>query len=165
MGTFEIDAQRVHLVDVVRDCVSVLDHGEDRARIRVQAGDKITPVLVDKELLRVAISNLLTNALKYSDESQPVLVDVEESDDAISLSVTDHGLGISEADQARIFDKFYRSANPEAKKKSGHGLGLSIASEIVKLHHGTITVESEVGKGSRFTIELWKRTGIAQRSI
>jgi len=143
----------------------VLDHGEDQARIKVQASDKITPVQVDKELLRVAISNLLTNALKYSDESLPVTVEIEESDDAISLAVTDQGLGISEADQARIFEKFNRSSNPEAKKKAGHGLGLSIASEIVKLHHGTLTVESEIGKGSRFTIELWKRTGIAQRSI
>ncbi len=165
MGTFELDAQRVHLVDVVRDCVSVLDHGEDQARIRIQASDKITPVQVDKELLRVAISNLLTNALKYSDESQPVMVEIEESDDAISLAVIDQGMGISEADQARIFEKFNRSSNPEAKKKAGHGLGLSIASEIVKLHHGTLVVESEIGKGSRFTIELWKRTGIAQRSI
>jgi signal transduction histidine kinase len=165
MGTFELDAQRVHLVDVVKDCISIMDHGEDRARIRLNASDKITPVLVDKELLRVALSNLLTNALKYSSEDKPVEIDIEESDEAIRLAVTDQGLGISTEDQARIFDKFYRSANPEAKKKAGHGLGLSIASEIVKLHHGTLSVESELGKGSTFTIELWKRTGIAQRTI
>ncbi len=77
----------------------------------------------------------------------------------------DQGLGISAEDQARISDKFYRSANPEAKKRAGHGLGLSIVSEIVKLHHGTLSVESELDKGSKFSIELWKRTGIAQRTI
>ena len=165
MGTFELDTQRVHLADIVRDCVTVLDHGKDQARIRIQSSDKITPVLVDKELLRVAISNLLTNALKYSDEDQPVTIEIEENDDAITLAVIDQGMGIAPADQARIFEKFNRSSNPEAKKKAGHGLGLSIASEIVKLHHGTLTVESEIGKGSRFIIELWKRTGIAQRSI
>ncbi|MEZ5595591.1 MAG: ATP-binding protein [Pseudomonadales bacterium] len=165
LGTFELDAQRVHLVDVVKDCISIMDHGEDRTRVKLNASDKITPVLVDKELLRVAISNLLTNALKYSDDDKPVEVDIDENDDAITLSVADKGLGISQEDQARIFDKFYRSANPEAKKKAGHGLGLSIASEIVKLHHGTLSVESKLGEGSTFTIELWKRTGIAQRTI
>lgn len=165
MGTFELDAQRVHLVDVVKDCMSIMDHGEDKARVRLQASDKITPVQVDKELLRVAISNLITNALKYSAEDKPVMVDIEEDEDAIRLSVTDQGLGISPEDQERIFDKFYRSSNPEAKKKAGHGLGLSIASEIVKLHHGTLSVDSELGKGSKFSIELWKRTGIAQRAI
>lgn len=165
MGTFELDSQRVHLVDVVKDCISIMDHGEDKARVRFSASDKITPVQVDKELLRVAVSNLITNALKYSDEDKPVQVEIEEDDDAIRLAVIDQGLGISVEDQARIFDKFYRSSNPEAKKKAGHGLGLSIASEIVKLHHGTLSVESELGKGSKFVIELWKRTGIAQRAI
>jgi two-component system sensor histidine kinase VicK len=165
MGTFELDAQRVHLVDVVKDCISIMDHGEDRARIRLQASDKITPVQVDKELLRVAVSNLVTNALKYSADDRPVTIEIDEDDDAIRLSVIDQGLGISQEDQERIFDKFYRSSNPEAKKKAGHGLGLSIAAEIVKLHHGTLCVESELGKGSKFSIELWKRTGIAQRAI
>ncbi len=165
MGTFELDSQRVYLGDIVRDCIEMVDHGADRSRIIFNTDDKITPILVDKELLRIAISNLLTNALKYSEEDTQVTVDIDENEDAILLSVSDRGFGISPEDQARIFDKFYRSSNDEAKAKSGHGLGLSIAQEIVKLHHGTLTLESTLGEGSKFTIELWKRTGIAQQAI
>ena len=165
MGTFELDSQRVYLADIVRDCVEMLDHGGDQERIEFISDDKITPILVDKELLRIAISNLMTNALKYSDEGSKVTVEIDENEDAILLSVTDRGLGISAEDQARIFDKFYRSSDSEAQSKAGHGLGLSIAQEIVKLHHGSLSLESELGEGSRFTIELWKRTGIAQQAI
>ena len=165
MGTFELDSQRVHLVDVVKDCVEILDHGEDQARISVRADDKVTPVSIDKELMRIAISNLMTNALKYSPEDAPVVVEIEETEDVISLAVVDKGLGISEHDQKRIFDKFFRSADTDAQAEAGHGLGLSIAAEIVKLHHGTLSLESKLGEGSRFTIELWKRTGVAAHAI
>ena len=165
MGTFELDSQRVYLADIVRDCIEMLDHGGDRARIDFDTDDKTTPIMVDKELLRIAISNLMTNALKYSDENTQVTVEIEENEDAILLSVTDRGLGISAEDQARIFDKFYRSADDQAQAKAGHGLGLSIAQEIVKLHHGSLNLESTLGEGSTFTIELWKRTGIAQQAI
>ncbi len=165
MGTFELDSQRVYLADIVRDCIEMLDHGKDQARIEFDTDDKTTPILVDKELLRIAISNLLTNALKYSEDDTQVTVEIEENEDAIILSVRDRGLGISQEDQARIFDKFYRSADEGAQSKAGHGLGLSIAQEIVKLHHGTLTLDSTLGEGSTFTIELWKRTGIAQQAI
>ncbi len=165
MGTFEMDMQRTYLPDVVRDCIDMLAHGEDASRIKVNCDQDISPVLVDKELMRIAISNLLTNALKYSDTACEVTVDVVETPDSITLSVTDKGHGIGEEDVERIFDKFYRSESEAAQVVRGHGLGLSIAKEILNLHHGSITVESELGKGSTFSLELWKRSGVARQAI
>ena len=166
MGTFELDAHRTHLEDVVGECVEMLAHGDDQARIQVVTDNGgITPVNVDKELFRVAISNLMTNALKYSPVDQPVQVMLEETDEAISLSVRDHGQGITPEEQKKIFSKFYRSDNATTHSASGHGLGLSITQEIVRLHHGSIRVESTPGLGATFVIELWKRTGVAKQAI
>ena len=81
------------------------------------------------------------------------------------VTIADTGLGIPPDAVNRIFDKFYRSSDDQAQAKAGHGLGLSIAQEIVKLHHGSLNLESTLGEGSTFTIELWKRTGIAQQAI
>ena len=165
MGTFELDEHRANLVDIISECVDMLDHGEDQARIQVSCDDAITPVLVDKELLRVAISNLMTNALKYSPKDRPVVVSVQESDMAITVGVSDQGQGITPEEQEKIFSKFYRSNNEETHAESGHGLGLAIAQEIVHLHHGGIRLESTPGEGTTFYIELWKHTGIAQQAI
>ena len=165
IGTFEPDRQRTHLKEVISECVDMLGHGDDRQRIQVIGEENIPPVTVDKELMRVAISNLMTNALKYSPAEKPVLVELEETPEAISVAVTDQGEGISPEEQARIFEKFYRSNNEVTASASGHGLGLAITQEIIRLHHGTITLESNPGEGSKFTIELWKRTGIAKHAI
>jgi signal transduction histidine kinase len=165
MGTFEIDEQRTYLAELVKECIEMLDHGTDASRIQIIVSDDISPVLVDKELMRIAVSNLLTNALKYSPKDKQVIVHIEETDDAITLSVVDRGEGISEEDQARIFDKFYRSMSEHTQSQAGHGLGLSIAKEILRLHHGSISVQSKLSEGSKFTIELWKRTGVARQAI
>ena len=165
MGTFELDQHRTHLEEVVQECVDMLDHGTDQARIQVNDGGGVTPVMIDKELFRVAISNLMTNALKYSPDDKPVWVTLEENEDAISISVKDQGLGIPPPEQEKIFSKFYRCDDAATQAASGHGLGLSITQEIVRLHHGSIRVESPPGEGANFIIELWKRTGIAKQAI
>lgn len=165
MGTFELDPQRTQLTEMVQDCINMLDHGANKERINVLASDKLPPVQVDKELLRIAVSNLLTNAFKYSPADTPTIVQINESPEAITIGVTDQGLGISTADQERIFDKFYRSESHAQSDTPGHGLGLSIAREIVNLHHGSLTVISALSEGTTFTIELWKNTGVAAHAI
>jgi len=98
---------------------------------------------------------LLDNAVKYSPKKSQVILESEKIDKQILISVKDEGVGISEKDLPHIFDRFYRSDNARQKSgEGGYGLGLSIAKKIVDLHHGTIAVESKLGKGSKFIIRL-----------
>jgi len=125
----------------------------------------LSPVAVDKDLLRVAINNLLTNAIKYNRPGGEVTLAAEESDEAISIVVKDTGVGIDEGDVDRIFDKFFRSDCESVRKTSGHGLGLALARQIVELHHGTLSVSSVPGEGSEFVIELRKEPGLVKQAI
>ena len=116
----------------------------------------LSTIQADKDLLRIAINNLLTNAVKYNSPGGSVSLQVEETDSLVFIRVSDTGIGISQHDLERIFDKFYRSTNDNVLQKNGHGLGLSLVKEIIELHHGKITVESTLNKGSTFSIELKK---------
>lgn len=104
----------------------------------------------NEELLFTAIKNMVVNACKYSDEAAIVKLGTEAEE--IKITVQDTGKGIPAADLPHIFEPFYRAT--EVKGMDGFGLGLSMASRIIKLHNGQIQVESEVGKGSTFTIKL-----------
>jgi signal transduction histidine kinase len=124
---------------------------------------------LDKDLFRIAIENLLNNAVKYSRPGGRVVVKAEKlSDDQMKISVSDKGIGISSEDSERVFEKYYRGASKEVTSRSGHGLGLYLAKRIVELHHGTISVHSELGKGSEFAIEFEAQPvpleGLAQAS-
>jgi len=93
------------------------------------------------------------------------VLSAEESDKEIIIRVRDSGIGISEQDQQRIFGKFFRSDDDEVRKRSGHGLGLSLVHETVKLHHGKITLNSEPGKGSEFVISFAKESNMLKDVI
>jgi signal transduction histidine kinase len=108
----------------------------------------------DEGRLRQLLLILLDNALKYTDPGGKVDVSVGRQDDRARLVVADTGIGIPAADQAHIFDRFYRVDRAREHESGGTGLGLAIAHWIVQAHHGTIRVESESGKGSRFQIDL-----------
>jgi signal transduction histidine kinase len=167
MGTMELDRQRVRFAEFVMDCV---ESAKRSARdldldIEVDLPPDLPAVQIDKDLMRIAINNLLTNAIKYTDSGGQVRITAEDSDDAVTLCVSDTGIGIPEAELARIFEKFYRSDAEAARSRSGHGLGLPLAQEIVQMHHGTLRVESTVGEGSQFYIDLWKNTGVAEQAI
>ncbi|NND60208.1 MAG: ATP-binding protein, partial [Gammaproteobacteria bacterium] len=105
-----------------------------------------------------ALTNLMTNAIKYNQPGGTVRLSAAESDDAVTISVSDDGIGIAEADQQQIFDKFYRSEDDDVRQRSGHGLGLALTRDIVSLHGGDISLSSEKGAGSEFVITLWKET-------
>jgi len=79
--------------------------------------------------------------------------------------VSDTGIGIAPEDRDRIFDKFYRSEDDEVRQRSGHGLGLPLARQIVELHEGELSLHSEPGRGSTFTITLWNRSGLIKKAI
>ena len=100
------------------------------------------------------IYNLLDNAIKYSPQELWVRIATRSEDGKLILSVTDHGMGISKEAQAHIFEKFYRVPTGDVHNVKGFGIGLNYVAQVVKLHQGTIHVDSEPGKGTTFTIEF-----------
>jgi PAS domain S-box-containing protein len=117
---------------------------------------EMSMVYIDKDLFRIAINNLLTNAIKYSKPGGKVSLNASETEDSIEIVVSDEGYGIAESDIKQIFDKFFRSTDDNIRKQTGHGLGLSLAHQIVLMHHGDLSCTSEPGKGSQFVIRMEK---------
>lgn len=122
------------------------------------------PVLMDRDAMEQAISNLLDNAIKYSREVKQLTITTEKRDADLCIEIADQGIGIARAEQAKIFEKFYRVGNGLVHDVKGSGLGLSLVKYIIEAHHGTIAVESEVGKGSRFTILLPLAPSVGQEN-
>jgi len=120
--------------------------------VEVQPG--MPPLCCDRGAIKDSILNLLSNAYKYGGE-QPAIRLVAESDgDNVRLAVTDNGPGIERAEHKRIFEKFYRIDDRLAREREGSGLGLAIVQHVMRAHGGHVEVESEMGKGSTFTLVL-----------
>ena len=109
---------------------------------------------LDKDKVNVALVNLLGNAAKYTPDGGRVRFEVKTTDRGIQIEVEDSGVGISEEELPRIYDKFFRSSNPSVQSVTGTGLGLSMAHEVIKLHGGTLAVQSTLGAGTTFTVTL-----------
>lgn len=167
MGNISINLQRVKLQDLLEDALSSVSRSGRDAGIEfhLDVPREMTPISVDKELLRIAINNLLTNAIKYNNPGGSVNLTAEETDDQLMIRVRDSGIGIAADETERIFQKFYRSNNEEVRKRTGHGLGLSLAKEIIELHHGELHVESWPGKGTEFCAVFNKETGLMKQTI
>lgn len=110
----------------------------------------------DKNQLEKVLYNLLTNAFKFTKNGGAITVEIETDAEAVYLIVKDTGIGMSETYMNQIFNRFYQIKNSETDEKSGFGLGLSIAKEIIELHKGSIQVKSEKNKGSIFEVRLLK---------
>jgi len=109
---------------------------------------------VDREALARSLLNLVNNALKYSQDRKFIGVNVLRDNGAVKLEVVDHGIGIPEDEQSKIFEKFYRVGDPLVHNTKGSGLGLSLVRHVVTAHGGQILVDSAPGRGSKFTIRL-----------
>jgi PAS domain S-box-containing protein len=114
--------------------------------------DRLQSVYLDERLVKRILINLLTNAIKYSPEGSTIRVNVCRAVDEVMIQVIDQGIGIAPDDQKRLFEPFFRAQN--ARTVSGSGLGLNIVQDCVTLHQGRITVESELNKGTTFTVRL-----------
>jgi len=144
------------IAEVIQNVLSsyryqIINSGFD-VQTNIQAS--LPPVLIDRDAIAQAISNLLDNAIKYSGDVKQLSITTETIRSDLSVEIADHGIGIPRAEQAKIFDKFYRVGNGLVHDVKGSGLGLSLVKHIIEAHKGTISVESDVGKGSRFTILL-----------
>jgi signal transduction histidine kinase len=131
----------------------VLAEGEE-INLSVDMSENLPVACIDKAAMEQVLLNLLDNALKYSLHEKVIKLIVTVDKDCLYISVSDQGLGIDRKDRLKIFDKFYRSESDSGRKITGSGIGLTLVKEIVESHQGNITVESELNKGSTFTIQL-----------
>lgn len=116
--------------------------------------ERVLVILGDEAQLYRMVTNLITNAINYTPPGGLIIVMLDCTDKEAVIQVQDTGIGIAPAEQAQIFDRFYRVQSDRSRKTGGSGLGLAIAQVIAQAHHGNIVVKSELGNGSTFTIRL-----------
>lgn len=152
-GKLEYHQETVDLDALLQETTVTMQQIYPSHRILVRGAAQAN-LLGDRDRLGQVFTNLLSNAIKYSPDAESVEVELSTSPETINISVHDHGLGIPQEQREKIFERFYRATGPRQKAIPGLGMGLYIVAEIVKLHGGTITVDSTVGKGSTFTMTL-----------
>ena len=155
-GVKEYNFQEADLVEVVRSSLEAYKFqiSDNGFQIEIELPDEPLILKIDQDSISQVLLNLLNNAVKYSDEEKHILVKVQKDSTSASISIADRGVGIPKDELKKIFDKFYRVSTTRTKETRGSGLGLTLAKHIVEAHGGTIEVESEVAKGSRFTVVL-----------
>ena len=146
----------VSLTEVVKDCARAAQVLASRKGVRLKLENDSTSIALnaDEELIKRMILNLLDNAVKYTPEGGEISLALEKHNGSAEIVVRDTGIGLSQTDQQRVFDRFYRVDKARSRALGGAGLGLSIARSIVEAHGGNITVDSTPRHGSTFTVSL-----------
>jgi len=152
-GRMEFNPVEIEVKDFCREIVEEVRglHGSTHELI-YRSPDASVVARLDKKLMRQIVTNLLTNAVKYSPQGSAIQCDLAEEDGWLLIRVTDSGIGIPEEDQKHLFTPFHRAAN--VGEVSGTGLGLAITKQGVELHGGAITCQSTLGVGTTFTISV-----------
>jgi len=156
-GRKTYECERADLGAIVCDTLRTCEVQLKQNGFNVEIEKPLKPlshVEIDTEAISQAFLNLVDNAVKYSGESKEINVKLGQKDKQVFVSVADYGVGIPREEQNKIFDKFYRVSTGLVHDVKGSGLGLSLVKHIIESHRGKVTIESEVGKGSTFTIYL-----------
>jgi signal transduction histidine kinase len=166
-GRKEYDFKETNLAELVRTTL-------DSYRFQIEqngfafeehiSGD-IPPLSVDREAIARSLLNLVNNALKYSKDRKYIGVNLYRANGSVKLEVQDRGIGIAQAEQDKIFEKFYRCGDPLVHNTKGSGLGLSLVRHIAQAHGGQVLVESVPDKGSKFTIALPIDSSLRERAV
>jgi two-component system phosphate regulon sensor histidine kinase PhoR len=155
-GELKLKFEELNLHEVIESVITNF-----MIQVDSKQGMLIPSLHADNDLVRAdsghitnVLSNLLDNAIKYTPEKPEIFIETRNLHKSLLIIIRDNGIGISKANQRRIFDKFFRISTGNVHNVKGFGLGLSYVKRIVEEHHGTISVESEPGEGSVFTISL-----------
>ena len=154
-GRARLAREPVHLGGLVQECFELIRPQAESKELTLQTeiDGSVVPVQGDRNLLKQLLLNLLTNAIKYNTDQGDITVFVRGEGNDVILDVRDTGCGISQEDQMHLFERFYRVPGQQ-REIAGTGLGLAIAKKIAESHQGTIIVDSEVGRGSTFSVRL-----------
>jgi signal transduction histidine kinase/DNA-binding response OmpR family regulator len=146
--------QPTDLAALTEDLVSVFESAFETAGIELDTAiEQVGMLDVDVDMWEATVLNLVSNALKYTLHGS-VRVQLKRRDGAVELAVADTGVGIAVEEQGRVFERFFRSSNEAGRSFEGSGIGLALVSELVKLHGGSIGVDSTPGRGSTFTVSI-----------
>jgi len=151
-GTIEFEQSNVNIHDLIKKIVNQYNElQEDKRTVTIEITGQIKELYVDIKMIQHAISNLISNALKYSEKKNPEVI-IEFAENVVVIMVQDYGIGIPKTEIKNLFQPFYRALNVQSIQ--GTGLGLSIAKDYIELNGGTIEVESEINVGTQFIITL-----------
>jgi two-component system phosphate regulon sensor histidine kinase PhoR len=148
----ELELRRLPVEQLVSGCMETAQPRavEKDLRLSVNLGKKLPDIAGDRRRLTEVLQNLLDNAMQYTPSGGQIMVSAESNNGEVVFTVSDTGIGIPQADQPRIFERFYRVDVARSREVGGTGLGLSIAKHLMEAHGGRLWVESEVGHGSQF---------------
>jgi signal transduction histidine kinase len=154
-GELTLERDDVDLAEVVRDAVRALEPRAAAKSITLTCAlDAVPAVHADRGRVQQVLDNLVSNAVKFTPEGGIVDVSLAERDGFVRLEVTDSGIGISADDQRRLFERFFRAQSAIERQLPGTGLGLYISRVITEAHQGSLSVRSQLGRGSTFRLEL-----------
>lgn len=156
---FKLDIKEVNLVNLLQDIITMLQKKAEDKGIELQFHPDMENVVIEGDLFRLkqVFINVINNAIMYTPINGSITVDTELKDNKVLVHVSDTGIGIEKHEIPRIFERFYRVDKARSRNSGGTGLGLAIVKHLIEAHKGTISVSSNVGKGSVFTISLKKK--------
>ena len=166
-GGVRMEMRPIELEALVKQCVQEheMPARDRRLTLETHLSASLPQLSGDARWLRHAIDNLIANAIKFTPEGGRVTVSASQQDGRVRLTVEDTGIGIGPDDRERVFDRFYRASNRDAATTPGTGLGLAIVKFIVDKHGGKISLDSELGKGSRFHCDFPLMNGHAKGPV
>ena len=155
-GKMEVEFFSVGLMELIEGCAetALMKASKKQITLDIEVPSGLPAVRGDAELLKDVLQNLLDNAIQYTPAGGRIHVTASANAKDATVTVSDTGIGIPLADQERIFERFYRVDAARSREAGGTGLGLSIAKHIMEAHGGRLRVESEVGKGSKFSFSI-----------
>ena len=150
----EVPMEEIDLYELAEKCVNMLQINAEKQNVTLMLTGKPTKMQANREMMEELLYNLVSNAIRYNRPYGNVVVSVSREDDYVSLTVEDTGIGISQSDQERVFERFYRVDKSRSKSTGGTGLGLAIVKHVVQCHGARLKMKSQLGSGTRIEIKF-----------